>query len=85
MYAEAFNRVRVPATSEWRLAENVFYPEDIQEIPANLPPPSTPALLPSRQPSIAQAFLPPPDALIRPKKASNQSQKVKVVEGKEAS
>ena len=82
---EALNQARVLATFEWRLAKNVFYPEDIQEILADLPPPSTPALPPSGQPSTAQASLPPPDALIGPNKASNQSQEVKVVEGKEAS
>ena len=50
---------RGAATSEWRLAENIYYPEDIQEVLAVLPPPAVLALPLSKQPSTIQAFLPP--------------------------
>ena len=51
VWAKALNWAGVPATSEWRSAENIFYPEDIQEIPAMLPSPTTLALPPPEQPS----------------------------------
>ena len=38
VWVKVLNRARVPVTSEWRLAENVFYFEDIREVPAALPP-----------------------------------------------
>ena len=38
-WAEALNRARVPATSEMRSAENIFFPEDIIENPTILLPP----------------------------------------------
>ena len=38
-WAEALNRARVPADSELKRSENVFFPEDIQEISKTLPPP----------------------------------------------
>ena len=63
----------------------MFYLEDIREIPADLPPPSTPVLPSLRQPFSTEASLLPPDTFIGPNKASNQSQELKVAEGKEAS
>ena len=57
VWAEALNRAGVPATSKLRSAENIFFLEDIQEVPATLPlplfflhpseqlPPSKPLLL----------------------------------------
>ena len=59
VWAEALNRARVPATSEWKSTENIFYLEDIQEIPAMLPPPIALTLPPPEQPSTTQAPLPP--------------------------
>ena len=38
-WAEALNRVKVPADSKLKRSENVFFPEDIQEISKTLPPP----------------------------------------------
>ena len=54
VWAEALNRARVPATSELRSAENIFFPEDIREVPVTLPPlavltPPPPEQLPSIQ------------------------------------
>ena len=50
MWAKALNRVRVPAASKWRNTENIFYPEDIREVPAMLLPPAALALTSSEQP-----------------------------------
>ena len=51
MWAKALNRVRVPAASKWRNTENIFYPEDIREVPAMLLPPVALAPTSSEQPS----------------------------------
>jgi len=59
VWAEALNPAGVPATSEWRLVENIFYPEDIREVLVAFPPPTVLALPPSEQPSTTQASLPP--------------------------
>ena len=61
VWVEMLNQARVPATSEWRNAENVFYPEDIQEVPATLPPLAT-----------IQASLSPPEVTKGPGKACDQ-------------
>ena len=50
MWAKALNRVRVPAASKWTNTENIFYPEDIREVPAMLLPPAALALTSSEQP-----------------------------------
>ena len=39
IWAEALNRARVPANFELRRVENVFFLEDIREVPTTLPPP----------------------------------------------
>ena len=39
VWAEVLNQARVPATSEWRSTENIFYLENIREVPTMLPPP----------------------------------------------
>ena len=51
VWAKALNRTGVPATFEWRNAENIFYIEDIRKVTAVLPPPTALALPPSEQPS----------------------------------
>ena len=38
VWLEALNLAGVPTTSEWREARNVYYPPDIREVPAELPP-----------------------------------------------
>ena len=58
-WAEVLNRVGVPTAFEWRNAENIFYPEDIREVPVVLPPTAASALTSSKQPSTTQASLPP--------------------------
>ena len=40
VWVEALNRARVPTTSEWRLAKNILFSEDIREVPVALPPPA---------------------------------------------
>ena len=49
IWAEALNWARVPATFELRSAENIFYLEDIQEVPAMLPRPAALPLPPPEQ------------------------------------
>ena len=39
VWTEALNRAGVPATSKLRSAKNIFFPEDIQEVPTTLPLP----------------------------------------------
>jgi len=41
-WIEALNSAGVPADSELRKAEKIFFPEHIQEIPADLPPTALP-------------------------------------------
>ena len=60
VWAEVLNRVGVPTTSELRSAENIFFPEDIREVPVTLPSPTVlPPFLLEQLPTI-QA--PSPDA-----------------------
>jgi len=58
---EALNLARVSAASEWRKAKNVYYPPDICEVPATLPPPAALVSTSLKQPPITQASLPPPE------------------------
>ena len=60
VWAKALNRAEFSTTSEWRLAENVYYLEDIWEAPTMLPSPAVLALPPLEQPSTTQTSLPPP-------------------------
>ena len=75
---EALNLARVPTTSKWRQAGNVYYPSDIRKVPAELPPPATLALVSSEQPLITQAPLPPTEVPKRPDQAGDQGQGVEV-------
>ena len=84
VWAEALNRAKVPAAFEWRSVENIFYPEDIQEIPAMLPPPAALTLPPPEQPSTTQALLPPTEVLKGAGKTDNQGQGTEMAKGKEA-
>jgi len=43
VWAEALNLVGAPVDSKWRKAENIYYPPNIREFPAALPPPTTSA------------------------------------------
>ena len=49
-YYNALNWARVPADSDLRKADKVYYPEDIREDPIALPPLVTLSLLPPEQP-----------------------------------
>ena len=71
VWAEALNPARVPAPSEGRNAENVFYPEDIREVPMVLPPPVALAFPPSEQPSTTQTFLLLPEVSKEPGKVGD--------------
>ena len=51
VWAKALNWARVPADSELRKAENTFFPEDIREVLAMLPPPIASPLPAPEQPS----------------------------------
>ena len=62
VWVEALNWAGVFTTSEWKSVENIFYPEDIREIPAMLRPPTALTLPPPEQPSTTQAPLPSTEA-----------------------
>ena len=49
-YYEALDRAGVPADSNLRRVDKVYYPEDIREDPTALPPPAALPLLPPEQP-----------------------------------
>ena len=53
-YYETLDRVRVPADSDLRRADKVFYPEDIRENPTALPLPAAFPLPPPEQPLTTQ-------------------------------
>ena len=48
---EALNLAGVPAASEWRKTKNIFYPANIREVLAALPPSMAFAPTSSEQPS----------------------------------
>ena len=87
MWTKALNLAGVPAASEWRRTENVYYPLDLQEAPTTLlgpkanAAPTTTAL--KQLPSI-QASLPPPETSKRSGKANDQGQGMEVAKSKEA-
>ena len=49
----AMDRVGVPADSELRRSEHIFFLEDIREIPLELPPPTALPLPPPEQPLVS--------------------------------
>lgn len=71
---------KVPATSEWRRAENVYYPPDLREAPAVLlgfkteatPATTTPEQFPSTQASLTPIL------------TGDQGQRVERAKGKKA-
>ena len=84
VWEKALNRARVFAASEWRSAENIFYPKNIREVPTMLPPPATLPLLPLEQLSTIQAPSPDIEVSTRAGKTNNQNQGIKAAKGKEA-
>ena len=59
LWLKALNLAGVPATSKWREARNIYYPPDIREVPAELPPSIALAPLLIEQPLTTQASLSP--------------------------
>ena len=53
-YYQALDRAGVPADSDLRRTDQVYYPEDIREDPTALPPPIALPLPPLEQPLITQ-------------------------------
>ena len=53
-YYQALDRAGVPADSDLRRADQVYYPEDIREDPTTLPPPAALPLPPPEQPLTTQ-------------------------------
>ena len=82
MWLEALNLVGVPVASEWRKAENVYYPPNIREVPIALPCPAAPTPTSSKQPSVTQAFLPPSEVSKRSGKAGDQGQGVEMAKNR---
>ena len=84
VWAKALSRARVPTTFEWRSAENIFYPEDIREIPVMLHSPATLALPSLEKPFTTQALLPLIEVSKGAGKTGDQGQGTEVAKGKEA-
>ena len=59
VWLEALNLAEVLTTSEWREDRNIYYPPDIREVPAELPPSIALAPLLIEQPLTTQASLSP--------------------------
>ena len=55
VWAEALNQARIPIDTKLRRAGNIYFPKDIQKVPAMLPPSITDPFLPHKQLSIIQA------------------------------
>ena len=53
-YYKTLDRVGVPANSDLRRADQVYYPADIREDPTALPPPAALPLPPPKQPLTTQ-------------------------------
>ena len=86
VWTEVLNLTRVPAASKWRRAENVYYPQDLQEAPeAPLDPERDVAHATTtlEQLPITQASFTPPETSKEPGKVGDQGQGVEVAKGKE--
>jgi len=83
-WVEALNWVRVPADSELRRAENIFFPEDIQEVPAMLPPPIADPLPPPKQLPTIQAPSPDAEVSIGARKGKKVQPSIKAKHSKDA-
>ena len=84
---KALNLVGVPATSEWRRVENVYYLPNLREAPAallGLEAYAASAITAPEQLPSTQAFLRPLETSKGPGNASDQCQGVEVAKGKEA-
>ena len=82
-WAEAFNQVGIPVDFELRRIENVFFPEDIREVPTTLPPPvADPLPLPGQIP-IIQAPIPHAEDLVGVGKVKKVQPTVKANQSKD--
>ena len=82
-WAEALNRAGVPVDSELRRKKNVFFPEDIREVPTTLPPPvADPLPLPGQIP-IIQAPIPHAEDLVGAGKVKKVQPTVKANQSKD--
>ena len=82
VWVEVLNRAGVPTTSKWRSTENIFYPKDIREVSAILPPPAALALPPPKQPSTIQAPSLDTEVSIRTDKTNDQDQETEAAKVK---
>ena len=82
-WAEALNRAGVPVDSELRRKKNVFFPEDIREVPTTLPPPvADPLPLPGQIP-IIQAPIPHAEDLVGAGKVKKVQPTIKANQSKD--
>ena len=75
VWNKVLNLTRVPTALEWRRAENVYYPLDLQEAPVallGLEADVAPTTTAPEQPPSTQAFLPPFETSKGPDKAGGQ-------------
>ena len=78
------NRVRVPTDSELRRVENIFFSEDIREVPTTLLPPVTDPLPPPEQLPTIQALTPDAEVSTGARKGKEVQSPVKAKQSKDA-
>ena len=83
VWMKALNLARVPTASKWRQDRNVYYPLNIHEIPAELPPLVALASVSSKQPLITQTSISPPEISKGPGQACDQGQEAEVATDKD--
>ena len=84
IWVEALNWAGVPVDSELRRAENIFFLEDIREVPGTLPPPIANPLPPLEQLSTIQAPSPSAEVSIGPGKGKKVQPLIKAKHSKDA-
>ena len=83
-WAKALNRARVSIDSELRRAENVFFPEDIREVPTVSPPPVADPFPPPEQLPTIQAPTPNAKVLTEAGKGKDVQPPVKANQSEDA-
>ena len=83
-WAKALNRARVSIDSELRRAENVFFPEDIREVPTVFPPPAVDHFPPPEQLPTIQAPTPNAKVLTEAGKGKDVQPPVKANQSEDA-
>ena len=79
---EALNLAGVPINSEWRQLGNFYYPPDICEVLAKLPPPAALAPMLTKLPLVTEASLPPSEVSKGVGQVGDQVQGVEVAKDK---